>query len=270
MSKSTTLTARDSHHFINVTPPVLSADTKIAKKQLALWRRQIRTAKEERWMEMAREVGVEVVRGISGETGNIGRGVADAHGQMFRGWLSNTDPITWAAGGVAMIVYVGFIINVVQKLGEKLGIKNLPDEIGINYLLKLPTTVTAVIADVIKTLPGEQPNGLYCVRITSLAGVESHKCYSSSTDRDTAHQILAKEALGLYTVSDYQQLGGTAQYCVKADGYLGVSINQCFLTVAERDTFIGEGLATNRLANPQIYDTVVPGSPTDYQSPHGH
>jgi hypothetical protein len=210
MSKSTALTARDSHHFINVTPPILSTDSKIAKKQLALWRRQIRTAKEERWMDAAREVGVEAIRGIGGEIGNIGRGVADAHGQMFRGWLSNTDPITWAAGGVAVVVYITFLANMARAIGKTLGIsQDLAADIGLNYLTdNLPTAVNQTISTIVGR---DDKNGLYGVghlSADSLTYTEIY-WYTNTASRDAALIALHFKWVFLEAVDKVPAPGGT-------------------------------------------------------------
>jgi hypothetical protein len=124
------------------------------------------------------------------------------------------------------------------------------------------------------SLPPESPNGQYCVLITTLAGVKTHKCYSTTAYRDTARRQLEQQSLGLYTTTNYDQMGGTTQYCVKADGFGGLPLDVCFTNVDDRERWINIGLATHRIANPVRYDSVVPGSgdssTTSTYFPHGH
>lgn len=150
---------------------------------MRLWRKSIKTAKEERFIDAVRDVGGSSLRELIRSIGTVGTGVAKAHGEMFRGWFTNQDPLTWAGDALAVSVYVVFVANLVKVLGEKVGLKDLDKELGMDLLAGLPMNVTSVASNLIPdavalgnniindnslTQAGD-PAGLYCFRVNAKA-----------------------------------------------------------------------------------------------------
>jgi len=224
-------------------------------KQCRACRTLRKIAKDEKEKQIystaTREFGEVLKESILAGGYAIGQGLS-AIGQWGRGLAGNPDPVAQGAALAIGIIGLEWFVASYPDLAKKLHLDGLLFQGGGGGL------------------PPEQANGQFCVLITSLAGVKSHKCYATTVERDQAHNTLTSQSLGLYTVTDYTQTGGTAQYCVRAIGLLGATINSCFSTAQERDQFIAVGLSTKRIANPEPYDTVVPGSSPPVNPNPGH
>jgi hypothetical protein len=110
----------------------------------------------------------------------------------------------------------------------------------------------------LSNLPTENPVGLHCVRIVSIGGVESHKCYDTIDARDRAlAQLKSEDFLHLQNITAYDLQPPTVTsplFCVKYTGFLNTPGNQCFTTAQARADFIRIGVGSRRIANPQTYE----------------
>ncbi|HWY27624.1 MAG TPA: hypothetical protein VNW25_00040 [Candidatus Sulfotelmatobacter sp.] len=182
---------KDVHHFLSVTPPVLSTDVKLARSQLRLYKKQIKNAKEERWLALGREIAVTIPQNLIRETGSVLSSVATAHGEMFRGWFSNVDPLTWAGDAAAVTVYFLLVANVLRKTGKLLGIDDLASDIGLtDFITNLPANVTATVS---KDLGRDDGTGTFGV--AKLDGKQLYiqsefRWYTSQTTRDVSLALL--------------------------------------------------------------------------------
>jgi hypothetical protein len=96
------------HHFIPQPQISVSSDPKIAKKQLALIRKQIKAQKEDRWLALGKELAVEVVRG---GIQAVGSGLRAA-GQIGRGLAENPDPVAQGVAiGGAYALFLWFVAS---------------------------------------------------------------------------------------------------------------------------------------------------------------
>lgn len=122
--------------------------------------------------------------------GNVGNGIAQAHGQGFGRWLGNTDPVTWGAGAIAAGVYVAFLANFVDHVGHLIGRKSLSKDIGLDILTGLPKSISDTAAD---ALGRNDATGTWGWGVTSEDGltwrIDLFRWYTNPTARDVGFAV---------------------------------------------------------------------------------
>src|SRR5438046_1116502 len=138
----------------------------------------------------------------------IGR-IAEAGGSTASGLLSNP----WT--GVPAILITLSTLDPSGKVSAAF-LQHLGD-----WIKQLATWIFNVISKT-EGLPPENPTGLYCVRLISQANVESHKCYDTAAERDSALATLRSEDIfHLFgTIEPYDQTVGVTLFCVRYLGFL--------------------------------------------------
>jgi len=105
---------------------------KVVRAHTRELKRATRREHDKAVVEAVSGVSKEAIRGLS----EIGKGLAEAHGRAVSAWLGNVNPITWAAGGVAMVAYVSWLTLMLKDTAVKLGLPQLA------ALIPTATTIT--------------------------------------------------------------------------------------------------------------------------------
>jgi len=137
-----------------------------------------------------------------------------AHGEALRGWLSDSDPVTWLGGAVFVSAYVLWIGSLLAKVPNGSG-GTLADTFNISGLLgNIPTTLTNTLD---KTLGRDDTGGTWGIRIVGPSGnpipEKGIRWYDTQAARDAAFVLLQTPGLGI-GYGDFSS-GGTAYQKVR-------------------------------------------------------
>lgn len=186
------------HHFLSSQPPVLSSDAKIARKQLSLRRRELRLAKEERWLALARDVVRPIPQTLINETGDVLKAIFQAHGEAARGLFSNSDPLTWGGSAVFVSVYIAWLTLLANSVVFTRDAKGNPKDtlatvLQLDKLGKLPQSTAATVFNGFSSLVGvDQSGGTFGIQgLDGNGNVTATNWYSNTVSRDAAFFLLA-------------------------------------------------------------------------------
>lgn len=121
-----------------------------------------------------------------------------AHGEGIRGWLSDSDPVTWLGGGVFVSAYVLWIASLLAKIPNGSG-GTLADTFNIQGLLgNIPTQLGNVLD---KTLGRDDTGGTWGIRVTDIQGNpvndKAVRWYDTQAARDAGFILLQTPGLGI-------------------------------------------------------------------------